>query len=61
MVSGAAVLQVVHQVFFYSMLPKTEARTAAPTAAVKVALVDGAALIVVGLHLSVEQHLTMIW
>ena len=38
------------------MDPQTEARTAAPTAAVRDSLVVGAPLSVTGLHLSVEQH-----
>ena len=41
----------------YCTLPHTEARRAAPTAAVKVSLVAGASLVRVrGLHLSVEQQ-----
>lgn len=42
------------------MLPQTEASIAAPTAAVRVVLVDGAPLTVVGLHLSVEQQSTLV-
>lgn len=42
--------------FFYKTLPNTEASMAAPAAAVKVILVDGAPLIVMGLQLSDEQQ-----
>lgn len=62
---GSWQLQFVTVLFqqgdFYRKLPHTEARTAAPMAAVRVILVEGAPLSVTGLHLSVEQHSTVVW
>lgn len=42
--------------FDHNMLPQAEARTAAAMAAERVILADGAPLVVMGLQLSVEQH-----
>lgn len=42
------------------MLPQAEARTAAPMAAVNVILTVVASLVSTGLHLSVEQQVTVV-
>lgn len=47
---------------YHSILPHTEARTAAAMAAEKVIFVDGALLVIVnGLQLSVEQQVIWSW